>query len=70
MNAISTEGSDTFRIEAEDCLASLELSLDALAAGDRDPELINSIFRAAHTLKGAALVVGRRDVGELAHVLE
>ena len=61
-----TAGGDTFRIEAEDCLAAMEQGLDALATGDREPELVHTIFRAAHTLKGAALVVGRKDVGELA----
>ena len=61
---------DTFRIEAKDTLDALEQSLNDLDAGQADPDTINTIFRAAHTLKGSALMVERHDIGELAHVLE
>jgi two-component system, chemotaxis family, sensor kinase CheA len=61
---------ETFRVEAEDTLAALEQSLHELDAGQAGGDVIHTIFRAAHTLKGAALVVGRQDVAELAHVVE
>ena len=61
---------ETFRLEAEETLHALEQSLSALDAGEGDSESVHAMFRAAHTLKGAALTVGRRDVGELAHVVE
>ena len=60
----------TFRVEARDTLDALEQGLNELDTGRTDSENVNAIFRAAHTLKGSALMVERHDVGELAHVLE
>ena len=49
---------------------------DARRAGDgargraEDPELVTEMFRAAHTLKGGAAVVGFDDVAAVVHQLE
>jgi two-component system chemotaxis sensor kinase CheA len=59
----------------EDCnehLASIENELmDLEAAGsDFDQELVNSIFRTAHSIKGSAKFFSLENVSDLAHVLE
>jgi two-component system chemotaxis sensor kinase CheA len=59
-----------FAQEAEMRLARLGEQLLRLEAAGDDKELIASIFREAHTLKGAAAVVGIDDVSRVAHVLE
>jgi two-component system chemotaxis sensor kinase CheA len=50
-----------------DALAGRLLELEQL--GD-DAELLQEIFREAHTLKGSAAVVGFRNVAEVAHAVE
>ncbi len=59
----------------EDCLEHLgdiETSLmDMEAAGDhQDPELVNRVFRAAHSIKGGAGMLGLDNMKALAHKLE
>ena len=60
--------------EAEEIIESLHLDLvkmgDRAGNSDLDPELINSIFRGAHSLKGLAGMFGFQDVAELAHHME
>ena len=45
-----------------DCLISLE--------GNNNPEEINKLFRAIHTLKGSAAQVGLKRLGAIAHRVE
>ncbi len=64
-----------FVSEAEEILermrADLADLLDQRAAGDDvDPDLINGLFRSAHSLKGLASLFGFDGVGELAHRVE
>lgn len=56
--------------EAEDLLESLDRAALALEANPGDPEAIRELFRSAHTLKGSAGLVGAKEVGEVAHLLE
>ena len=42
----------SFREETEECLAQMEQVLLALETSPDDPELLSSLFRAAHTIKG------------------
>lgn len=59
-----------FAEEAEGRLATLsELLLELERNGD-DHELLSAVFREAHTLKGAAAVVGLADVLRVAHAME
>jgi chemosensory pili system protein ChpA (sensor histidine kinase/response regulator) len=56
--------------EAQEYLELLEANLLRL---DRDPynqELINQLFRSAHTLKGSAYTVGFQSIGDLVHHVE
>jgi len=59
----------------EDCrehLDSIEAALmDIEAAGDdQNPELVNSVFRLAHSIKGGAGMLGLDNIKTLAHKLE
>ncbi|MCB1143053.1 MAG: chemotaxis protein CheA [Leptospiraceae bacterium] len=55
--------------ESNDQLASLEIDILALAQ-KKTPELINSIFRVIHTLKGGSMMMGFENIGNLAHSME
>lgn len=59
-----------FRIEARELLEGLQRGVAGLGAAGHDPELIHSLLRLAHTLKGAARVVKLPAVSDLAHRLE
>lgn len=58
-----------FRIEAQELLEGLGQGLLQLETST-DEELKKLLLRHAHTLKGAARVVKRSDIGDLAHRLE
>jgi len=60
----------TFLTEAAEHLRALEEALVALEARPDDAELLNGIFRVAHSLKGDALMVGFPRIAEFAHDLE
>ncbi len=59
-----------FNEEAIELLAQMESGLLRIEDGNHDPETINSIFRAAHTIKGDAGIVDLVHVQEFAHALE
>ncbi|HTH41016.1 MAG TPA: chemotaxis protein CheA [Rhodocyclaceae bacterium] len=56
--------------EAREQLTELESGLLRMEAGDHDPETINTIFRSAHTIKGASGVVELPHIEKFTHVLE
>jgi two-component system chemotaxis sensor kinase CheA len=59
-----------FFIECEENLSDLQTRLDALLAGDRDPETINASFRAVHSVKGGAAAFGFMSLVGFAHDFE
>ncbi|MBC8017409.1 MAG: chemotaxis protein CheA, partial [Verrucomicrobia bacterium] len=63
-----------FLAEAEEIVDQLGSELADLAdmadSGDLSPDLLNSIFRAAHSLKGLAGMFGFADISELSHNME
>ena len=59
-----------FSAEAREQLEAMEAGLLQLESGDRDPETINAVFRAAHTIKGGAGVVEIHTIERFTHVLE
>jgi two-component system chemotaxis sensor kinase CheA len=63
-----------FLAEAEEIIDKLSLDLVGLSdypeTEECNPELINSIFRGVHSLKGLAGMFGFTDLAELAHNLE
>lgn len=60
----------TFKAEAEENLGRMEESLVALEDSPADHELLHTIFRVAHTLKGNAAALGFTGLTEFAHRLE
>lgn len=48
----------------------MESSLLNLDVGEADPEVINTIFRAAHSIKGGSGTFGFNDIASFTHVLE
>jgi two-component system, chemotaxis family, sensor kinase CheA len=60
----------SFRIETEECLAQMEQSLLALETHPDDRELIDSLFRAAHTIKGNASLLEFTSLARFLHSLE
>jgi two-component system chemotaxis sensor kinase CheA len=67
---MSDELRTAFIAEARDLLADMELALLRCEDGTADGQTINEIFRAAHTIKGSAGVVGLDGVVGFTHVVE
>lgn len=61
---------ETFFLECEDLLQDLETGLTAIRDGDRDPEKVNSVFRAVHSIKGGAGAFALNDLVRFAHKFE
>jgi two-component system, chemotaxis family, sensor kinase CheA len=59
-----------FLAEAEERLVQMEEALVALEEHPGDDELLQAIFRAAHTLKGNSATLGFGALTEFTHVLE
>lgn len=63
-----------FRDEAEELLQQIDADLlqleDFVSSGRADSELVNSLFRALHTIKGSAGMLQFTDVQNVAHRLE
>jgi len=60
----------TFFEESREGLDAMEAGLLALESGQQDAEVINSVFRAAHSIKGGAGTFGFDAMAGLTHVLE
>ena len=60
----------TFFDESREGLDAMEAALLALDAGSADTELVHTIFRAAHSIKGGAATFGFTDVAAFTHVAE
>jgi two-component system chemotaxis sensor kinase CheA len=60
----------TFFEESEDHLGTLERELMKLASDAQDPEAMNCIFRAVHSIKGGSGTFGFTDVTSFTHSFE
>ena len=60
----------TFYEESFEGLDIMETELLALDVGEADLETINTIFRAAHSIKGGSGTFGLHDVANFTHVME
>ncbi|MBW6417525.1 chemotaxis protein CheA [Celeribacter sp. PS-C1] len=60
----------SFFIECEELLESLQDGLQLMDDGDTDPETINIVFRAVHSIKGGAGAFGLDDLVRFAHRFE
>jgi two-component system chemotaxis sensor kinase CheA len=61
---------ETFFAESNEALDSMEAALLKLSAGDADLDLVNTIFRVAHSIKGGSATFGFSDVAAFTHTLE
>ena len=69
-SGVDREAFSCFVDEAEEHLCEAERNLLALEQTPEDGELLNSIFRAFHTLKGAAAYPNLPDIIQVAHAIE
>src|SRR5579863_2772872 len=65
-----TQFHDGFFDEAEEHLARMESLLLELDLANPDPEQLNAIFRAAHSIKGGSGTFGLTAMKDFTHVLE
>jgi two-component system sensor histidine kinase and response regulator WspE len=61
---------ELFRLEAEGQTATLSAGVLAIEELERSPQTVESMMRAAHSLKGAARIVGLDPAVRVAHALE
>lgn len=69
MNAENTFA-QTYLEEAEEILEELESAVLELENDMENPELINRIFRAMHTIKGSGSMFGFEEIADFAHHVE
>ena len=67
---VDAELLEVFAEEAEDLLRSIESNLEILKVNSENTDALWEIRRNAHTLKGAAGIVGLKKPSELAHRVE
>ena len=70
MSTALEKGRDAFKIEANELLDDLEISLLALEKTPEDADLIGTIFRAMHTIKGSGGMFGFEDIESFTHDIE
>ena len=61
---------DTFFEECEELLEAMDEGLTAIEGGDHDPEVVNAVFRAVHSIKGGAGAFGLDELVGFAHKFE
>src|SRR5512140_358156 len=61
---------ESFLVETREIIEGLDQDLLELERGSTDPDLMNRIFRAAHTVKGTSGFLGFRQMSELTHKFE
>ncbi len=73
-NQASSRALKDFLGEAEEIIEKLSMDLIVLGnsaeSGETEPDLLNSIFRGAHSVKGLAGMFGFVDISELSHHME
>jgi DNA mismatch repair protein MutS len=70
MDDMMMQAQETFINESLDLLQEMETSLNLLLDQPDDEELINSVFRAAHTIKGSAGLFGFDAIVAFTHKVE
>ena len=67
---ISQDELPVFLAETDEHLQILDEGLVRLEHNENDPELLHELFRAAHTLKGIAGMIGHKRMVDLTHKVE
>ncbi len=73
MNLVPDIGPDDLKVfldEADEQLQMLDANIVALENADDQEDLIQEIFRAAHTLKGSSAMLGYQEMTDLGHAME
>jgi two-component system, chemotaxis family, sensor kinase CheA len=70
LSGILGEYTEIFLEESEDQIEELNANLLKLEEDHSNPDIINDIFRAAHSLKSSAAFVGLYNLSDLAHKME
>ncbi len=70
LDADMAEIAQLFIEESMEGLDTMESSLLELHSGEADPEVMNEIFRAAHSIKGGGATFGFIEISEFAHRVE
>ncbi|MDE2450304.1 MAG: chemotaxis protein CheA [Gammaproteobacteria bacterium] len=65
-----TQFHDAFFEESFEALDSMEAALLKLDVGAPEPELVNTIFRVAHSIKGGSATFGFSEIASFTHSLE
>src|ERR1700760_928587 len=65
-----TQFPDAFYEESGEAVGQMENALLRLARGSAESELINTIFRVAHSIKGGAATFGFAEIASFTHTLE
>src|SRR5579863_2928394 len=60
----------SFLVESEEGLAVMEQALVQMESSPSDPELLHTIFRVAHSIKGNATSLQLAELAGFAHVVE
>jgi two-component system chemotaxis sensor kinase CheA len=68
--ALQIKMRDAFRVEAADLLAELDSSMLELESRPQDPDLLNRVFRAIHTIKGSGATAGFNEMAAFTHHVE
>ena len=64
---INEEELPIFLAEVDEHLQALDDSLLRLEHGEADPELVQTVFRSAHTIKGMSGMIGHQRMTDLYH---
>ena len=67
---ITPEELKVFLEEADEQIELLDEDIVRLEKEEGNPDLLQEIFRAAHTLKGSSAMVGHQQMAELTHAME
>ncbi len=61
---------ELFQIDSNEHIQKIESGILELEKNPKDPDLLKSIFREAHSMKGAAGLLGLKEIESITHVLE
>jgi two-component system, chemotaxis family, sensor kinase CheA len=70
VSELDAELAELFRDESTQRLDEMDAALLSVESGGAEPGTVNELFRNAHTIKGAAGILGYDDIRALAHAVE